>query len=426
MLEGSPLPLLERSCAAALQPGELGLILAPPGLGKSTLLAQFGLTHMLAGRSVLHVTQGESIRDVRSRYEELLSDYSRCGQLADPLQARAAVERNHLVQSYAKGSCSTAHLTSTLSILSEHAKFVPKVILVDGVDWRSAGRAQFASWRALAWANGAQMWLTAASRRAAEPLSLEQLPGLLSGVVALVDHTLQLRASGADVAVRVIRTSGPSDEEVLLDPTWMRARFNRDTSAATDPGQPARYTLYSGGAVGSEACFGEQSERFGLREVHFSYPGHEPARERGLLVLSERELRKGDVSLAYANRRMARSFELSHAFRRILQTQWHQVHSSDQVLVVGELLDDGTLRGGTGWAGELGRIWGKPLWVFDQPREQWFHWNVGESLWQAASPPQIQSMRFCGTGTRKLTEAGRRAIESVFEDSFGASALASS
>ena len=426
MLEGSPVPLLERSCGAALQSGELGLILAPPGLGKSTLLAQFGLAHMLAGRSVLHVTQGESIRDVRSRYEELLSDYSRCGQLADPLQARSALERNHLVQSYALGSCNTARLTATLAILSEHAQFVPKVILVDGVDWRSAGRAQFASWRALAWANGAQMWLTAASRRAVAPLSREQLPGLLSGVVELVDHTLHLRASGADVAVGAISTAAPLNEEVLLDPTWMRPRFNRDAGVAPDPDHPGRYTLYSGGAAGSEACFGEQSERFGLKEVHFSYPGHEPARERGLLVLSERELRKGDVSLAYANRRMARSFELSQAVRRILQTQWHQVHSADQVLVVGELLDDGTLRGGTGWAGELSRIWGKPLWVFDQAREQWFHWNVGESLWQPSGPPKIQSMRFCGTGTRKLTDAGRRAIESVFEDSFGASGLTSS
>ena len=426
MLEGSPVPLLERSCDAALQPGELGLILAPPGLGKSTLLAQFGLAHMLAGRSVLHVTQGESIREVRSRYEELLSDYSRCGQLAEPLQARSALERNHLVQSYAKGSCNTARLTATLGILSEHAQFVPKVILVDGVDWRSAGRAQFASWRALAWANGAQMWLTAASRRAVEPLKQEQLPGLLSGVVELVDHTLHLRATGADVAVGGFGASGPLKEEVLLDPTWMRPRFTRDDRLAGVPGHPARYTLYSGGAAGSEACFGQQSERFGLKEVHFSYPGHEPARERGLLVLSERDLRKGDVSLAYANRRMARSFELSHAFRRILQTQWHQVHSADQVLVVGELLEDGTLRGGTGWAGELSRIWGKPLWVFDQPREQWFHWNVRESLWQESRPPKIQSVRFCGTGTRQLSDAGRRAIESVFEDSFGASGLTSS
>jgi len=380
---------------------------------------------MLAGRSVLHVTQGESIRSVRSRYEELLADYSRHGRLDDPVAARAAVERNHLVQSYAPGSCSTSHLTTTLAVLAEHAQFTPKVILVDGVDWRSSARAQLAGWRALAWAHGAAMWLTAVTRRAATQLGPAQLPGVLSGMTELVDRTLQIRAVGADVAVNSIGASVSEDEGVLLDSTWMRARLTGGLGGVPDRTQPRRFTLYSGGAAGSEACFGEQAERFGLTEVHFSYPGHEPVRERGLCVLSERDLRKGDVSLAYANRRMARSFELSHAFRRILQTQWHQVHSVDQVLVVGELCDDGTLRGGTGWAGELAKIWGKPLWVFDQPRERWFRWSGEDSLWHESGSPQIEHARFCGTGTRKLTAAGRRAIELVFEESFGSSASSS-
>ncbi len=426
MLEGSPIPLLERCCGAALEPGELGLILAPPGLGKSTLLAQFGLAEMLAGRSVLHVTQGESIRSVRSRYEELLGDYSRHGQLADPVAARAAVERNHLVQSYAEGSCSTARLTTALAVLAEHAQFTPQVILVDGVDWRSSGRSGLAGWRALAWAHGAVMWLTAVTRRAVTQLGPDQLAGVLSGMTDLVDRTVQLRAVGAQVGVCAIGASESTNEEVLLDSTWLRASFIEEASAAPDHTQPGCFTLYSGAAAGSESCFGEQAERFGLAEVHFSYPGHEPVRERGLCVLSERELRKGDVSLAYANRRMARSFELSHSFRRILQTQWHQVHSADQVLVIGELCDDGTLRGGTGWAGELARIWGKPLWVFDQPREQWFRWSVEDSLWQQSATPRIERTRFCGTGTRKITPAGRRAIEDVFEASFGPSAPPSS
>jgi len=426
VLEGSPIPLLERSCDRALEPGELGMILAPPGLGKSTLLAQFGLAEMLAGRSVLHVTQGDSIRRVRSRYEELLGDYSRHGQLADPVAARAAVERNHLVQSYAEGSCSTAHLTTTLAVLAEHAQFTPQVILVDGVDWRSGARAQLAGWRALAWAHGAVMWLTAVTRRAVTQLGPDQLPGVLSGMTELVDRTLQLRAVGAQVSVHAIAASESNNQGVLLDSTWMRAPLTGGAGASPDHRQPGRFTLYSGAAVGTEACFGEQAERFGLAEVHFSYPGHEPVRERGLCVLSERELRKGDVSLAYANRRMARSFKLSHSVRRILQTQWHQVHSADQVLVIGELCDDGTLRGGTGWAGELARIWGKPLWVFDQPREQWFRWSVEDSIWQESGLPRIVRARFCGTGTRKLTPAGRRAIEAVFEASFGSLASASS
>ena len=426
MLDGGHVPVLERCFGAALNPGQIGLILAPAGLGKSNLVAQFGLAAMLAGSPVLHVAQGEPIRAVRSRYQELLADYLRLGQLADPVGARAAVERNHLVQSYAKGSCSTARLNATLSVLAEHAQFVPKLILVDGIDWRSAGSAHFASWRRLAWSHDAAMWLTALSPSGVTQLGPDQLPGMLSEMTTLVDRALQVVPAEGGVAVRLLGGDDDSPQEVLLDPTWMRPLAAREQSAGPDPAQPERYTLYSGAAAGSEACFGAMAERFGVAEVNFSYPSHRPARARGLVVLSERELRKGDVSLAYANQRLARSLDLSHGSRRILQTLWHQVQNADQVLVVGELREDGTLRGGTGWAGELARIWGKLLWVFDQPREQWFRWDITDSTWRESIPPRLQRARFCGTGTRKLNEVGRRAIEAVFEDSFGASASASS
>ncbi|MBN94727.1 MAG: hypothetical protein CL928_11760 [Deltaproteobacteria bacterium] len=181
---------------------------------------------------------------------------------------------------------------------------------------------------------------------------------------------------------------------------------------------PRRCTLFSGGAAGTEATFGELAEGYGMREVHFSYPGHEPVRRRGLKVLSERQLRQGDVSLSYASRRMARKFESSQRFRRVLQTIWHQVSNSDQVLVIGVLQEDGTVRGGTGWGGELARVWNKRLTLFDQEREGWYRWDATEHEWVPTDTPRIVASRFCGTGTRELNDAGRQAIQDVFDLSF--------
>ena len=137
------------------------------------------------------------------------------------------------------------------------------------------------------------------------------------------------------------------------------------------------------------------------------------------MVLSERQLRQGDVSLSYVSRRMSRHFTSSHRFRRVLQTIWHQVSSSDQVLVVGVLQDDGTVRGGTGWGAELARIWNKSVAVYDQEKKSWFQWEVDTQQWVATGTPSLKAAHFCGTGTRKLSDDGRRAIEAVFEVSFG-------
>ncbi len=174
--------------------------------------------------------------------------------------------------------------------------------------------------------------------------------------------------------------------------------------------------LNSGGASGAEAEFGRQAEKFGIVEVNFSFEGHETVRTRGVRLLSREELKKGDVSLDYVSRLMNRGYTDSINFRKILQSIWYQVNSSWQVFVVGEILPDRTVKGGTGWGAELAKLFNKELFVFDQPRDGWFCWNHGE--WVPTEKPVIAENSFCGTGTRFLEDNGRRAIAELFERSF--------
>ncbi|HHO51999.1 MAG TPA: hypothetical protein ENK18_14230 [Deltaproteobacteria bacterium] len=180
---------------------------------------------------------------------------------------------------------------------------------------------------------------------------------------------------------------------------------------------PRRCTLYSGGAAGSEATFGEIAARWGVREVAFTFEGHLQERTEGRHELSPRELAMGDVSLSYVSKRLNRSYnDRGGLIRCVLQTLWHMVSRSQQIFVIGTILDDGTVRGGTGWSVELARMWSRELWVFDQVRGRWHQWRGGG--WVPGSP-RITSPHLCGTGTRQINDAGRGAIEALFEASFG-------
>ena len=53
---------------------------------------------------------------------------------------------------------------------------------------------------------------------------------------------------------------------------------------------PAECILFSGGAPGAEAAFGEAAERHGVQEVNFTFEGHAIARRRGTRVLTREEL----------------------------------------------------------------------------------------------------------------------------------------
>ncbi len=174
--------------------------------------------------------------------------------------------------------------------------------------------------------------------------------------------------------------------------------------------------LFSGAAPGAESEFGAAAERRGIDEVNFTFDGHNDARSRGIRVLTHKELEQGDVSLAYVGKLMHRRYRDTPLFRKVLQGIWHQINSGQEIYVVGKILDDQTVKGGTGWGAEFAKLCNKPLFVFDQDQDSWFHWN-GEA-WDAQSAPTIAHPHFAGTGTRFLRDNGKQAIEELFKRSF--------
>jgi hypothetical protein len=182
---------------------------------------------------------------------------------------------------------------------------------------------------------------------------------------------------------------------------------------------PKDCILFSGGAPGAEAAFGEAAERHGVEEVNFTFEGHRMDRRRGVRALNHEELQAGDVSLEYVSKLMGRRYTDAETIRKILQTLWYQVNNGQEVYVIGAVLPDGTVRGGTGWGAEFAKLCNKPLFVFDQQKQCWERWTGTDwAVCDADHQPVIAHAHFTGTGTRLLDASGRRAIEELFRRSF--------
>ena len=176
--------------------------------------------------------------------------------------------------------------------------------------------------------------------------------------------------------------------------------------------------LFSGGAPGAEAAFGACAERRGIEEVNFTFDGHSIARSRGVRMLNHEELQAGDVSLEYVARLVNRRYTESPTIRKVLQTLWYQINNGQEIYVVGAILDDKTVRGGTGWGAEFAKLCNKPLHVFDQDKDGWFRWGGDDWHSSQAASPVITHPHFTGTGTRSVRENGKKAIEELFRRAF--------
>ena len=175
------------------------------------------------------------------------------------------------------------------------------------------------------------------------------------------------------------------------------------------------YTFYSGGLKGAETAFGEAAEKWSIKEVNFTFSGQKANRQKNTVVLSDDELRRGDISMELVSKMMHRAYYETEKIRKVLQTIFHMVNKGHQVFVIGTILEDNTVKGGTGWAVELAKLFNRPLSVFDQEKNGWYSWKQG--TW-AEDSPKIEHETFVGSGTRNLSENGKNAINKLFEGTF--------
>ena len=178
------------------------------------------------------------------------------------------------------------------------------------------------------------------------------------------------------------------------------------------------FILFSGGAPGAEAEFGACAERHGIEEVNFTFDGHTEARRRGVRVLNHEELQAGDVSLEYVSRLMHRRYTDSPT----------DPQGAADALVSGQQRP-GDLRHRRR-SRTTGPCAAAPAGAPSSPssvtsrcsssiRKRTAGSNGPARIGRAGrTAPTITHPHFTGTGTRKVHDNGKRAIEDLFTKSF--------
>jgi hypothetical protein len=316
------------------------------------------------------------------------------------------------------GHSSIERIMHTVDFARDVAHFEPDAIIIDGFDFVHAIDEAVKELGQLAKDRNVELWF---SGLIDGPAAGGALPEPLPKFARHVSVIVHLQPEREAVRLRLLKdhdNPDVADLHLRLDPHTMRILREDLPSTPARPRDPRRFRLVSGGARGAEAEFGVCAERWGLREVHFSFEGHARlARQRGVTVLDQKELDKGDFSLKYISRRLHRPLSELPGVRKVLQTSWHQITMATQVFAVGWILGDGTIKGGMGWGVELARLWKKPVFVFDQAKKKWFRWSG--TAWETGSAPTITSESFAGVGTAHLDEDGKAAIADLFRRSFG-------
>ena len=166
----------------------------------------------------------------------------------------------------------------------------------------------------------------------------------------------------------------------------------------------ASFRLHTGGARGSDAYWQKKMKSRVFETVVYSFDGHQ-IQNNIRVILDEDTLHQTDEHLNRASKTLKRNVPFSNDYNRnLLRRNYFIVRDAEAVFAVTYMNTKGMV--GTAWGVQMAIDMGKPVYVFDMEVNRWRKYRE-------------LTKEYAGIGSRFLTQAGRDAIDEVFEVTFG-------
>ena len=163
--ERNPLRLFEHSIHGGLGPGNIGVVVARHGIGKTAFLVGIALDDAMRGRKALHVSLDKTVDHVREFYDEIFMDLAHSAQLDDIPAERLEMERNRIIHTYAGKSFTIHKLRHSINFLKEYVHFDPACLVLEGFEFERATLPDMEALQRLAAEFNVEMWMSAVTHR---------------------------------------------------------------------------------------------------------------------------------------------------------------------------------------------------------------------------------------------------------------------
>jgi hypothetical protein len=221
--ERNPLRLFEHSIHGGLGAGNVGVVVARHGLGKTAFLVAIALDEAMRGRKTLHVSLDKTVDHIREFYDEIFMDLAHSARLEDLPSERLEMERNRIIHTYAGKSFTIHKLRHSINFLKEYAHFDPACLILEGYDFERATLEDLNDIQKLSADFNVETWMSAVTHRGVTAND-RGIPDPLSKVASAIAVIVQMTDYSDGVHLSLLKDHDNPDVAKLtlaLDPSTM-------------------------------------------------------------------------------------------------------------------------------------------------------------------------------------------------------------
>ena len=220
-LKLSPLKILESSAYKELGKGNLGVLIARAGVGKTSCLIHIAFDKLFREEKLVHVSLKDAPEKVAAYYNAIFNDLVAVLNIENEYEARSLLEKNKIIFAYLKKSFDLTRLHKSLTNLTSEVNFKPNILIVDGVNFVEAGRDMFEGFKTMAKEFELEVWFSALSHRHITEVNEKGIPFPCNNLDDLFSLIIQLSSTQSGVFLTLLKdhdTEHTPNAVVRLDP----------------------------------------------------------------------------------------------------------------------------------------------------------------------------------------------------------------
>ena len=211
LIEHSPVRLFDTATKAGLKTGEMGLITAKKGLGKTSILVQFGIDSLLNDKGLVHVSFDQQSSNVISWYSSVLSEIAKKKNFSTMSEISEEIVKNRIILNFNQETFTLPKVVNTLKSLKEGGTSIDAVI-VDGLDFNKASTADLKAFADFVKSQKMTAWFSGTSEADKLKDTLE------AAKIDLFATAAHLASDGKDLSLSILKNG---DGKVKIDAKTM-------------------------------------------------------------------------------------------------------------------------------------------------------------------------------------------------------------
>lgn len=165
LITRSPLRILEKSTSGGVGKGNIGVLAARKGVGKTACLVHIATDQLFQGKHVIHVSFANDTSHIVSWYEDIFQEIARRYKLDCTMDIHDDIIRNRVIMNFRQDGVQVEQVQKSVRSMIQEGSFFADVVIIDGYDFSKVSPAEFQSFKKLAEELQIEIWFSVTLHR---------------------------------------------------------------------------------------------------------------------------------------------------------------------------------------------------------------------------------------------------------------------